>query len=311
VTRARYSLKFEQALTLIELLAIITILGIITAILYPITAQARLAAMRSADLQNVKQLALAHQQYWQDHDDRTVSSWSNGIAGDFSFAVGDYLNDRASLHSPVRNITNSEAADGCGISQLHPGNSYNPMAETWMYGYGYNVGHEFYSGQGLLQVVRWSPGRRHYPFPTRTGHTLVSYRAPYMMIGRSLSEITTPAQVFLLSNTGHASSQGMHRRAITPLEWFHMEGASVTPCELVMKRGFPAWRYGINVAFVDGHAQYERLVRERFTLWDENPRGLPIARQKQRLFRNPCGYFYNTTGENNPGACRTGDGNAY
>lgn len=59
----------RKAFTLIELLVVIAIIAILAAILFPVFAQAKLAAKGSANLSNLKQLGLAILQYENDYDD--------------------------------------------------------------------------------------------------------------------------------------------------------------------------------------------------------------------------------------------------
>jgi prepilin-type N-terminal cleavage/methylation domain-containing protein/prepilin-type processing-associated H-X9-DG protein len=59
----------KKAFTLIELLVVIAIIAILAAILFPVFAQAKAAAKRSASLSNVKQIATASQMYGADYDD--------------------------------------------------------------------------------------------------------------------------------------------------------------------------------------------------------------------------------------------------
>lgn len=58
-----------KAFTLIELLVVIAIIAILAAILFPVFAQAKLAAKKTADLSNIKQISLALFMYAADNDD--------------------------------------------------------------------------------------------------------------------------------------------------------------------------------------------------------------------------------------------------
>ena len=59
----------QRGFTLIELLVVIAIIAILAAILFPVFAQAKTAAKRTADLSNVKQITLGVIQYEGDNDD--------------------------------------------------------------------------------------------------------------------------------------------------------------------------------------------------------------------------------------------------
>jgi len=62
----------KRAFTLIELLVVIAIIAILAAILFPVFAQAKLAAKKTSSLSNVKQIALAEIMYMADYDDNFV-----------------------------------------------------------------------------------------------------------------------------------------------------------------------------------------------------------------------------------------------
>jgi len=67
----------KRAFTLIELLVVIAIIAILAAILFPVFAQAKLAAKRASSLSNVKQITLAEIMYQNDYDDDFVISANN------------------------------------------------------------------------------------------------------------------------------------------------------------------------------------------------------------------------------------------
>ena len=78
----------KRAFTLIELLVVIAIIAILAAILFPVFAQARTAAKKTADLNNTKQLGIGTQLYLSDNDDMYPSS-NFRIAANGSSAEGE------------------------------------------------------------------------------------------------------------------------------------------------------------------------------------------------------------------------------
>jgi len=62
-------MKRKAAFTLIELLVVIAIIAILAAILFPVFAQAKEAAKKTASLSNVKQVGLGDMMYLADYDD--------------------------------------------------------------------------------------------------------------------------------------------------------------------------------------------------------------------------------------------------
>lgn len=64
----------RKAFTLIELLVVIAIIAILAAILFPVFAQAKKAAKKTADLSNTKQIGIGLQLYLQDFDDTYMPS---------------------------------------------------------------------------------------------------------------------------------------------------------------------------------------------------------------------------------------------
>jgi len=92
----------KKAFTLIELLVVIAIIAILAAILFPVFAQAKLAAKKTSDLSNLKQLGLASIMYGNDYDDTMYAHrWNcGGNAANNYGAVqvcADYLDGNGNL----------------------------------------------------------------------------------------------------------------------------------------------------------------------------------------------------------------------
>jgi prepilin-type N-terminal cleavage/methylation domain-containing protein len=69
----------RRAFTLIELLVVIAIIAILAAILFPVFAQAKVAAKKTANISNHKQVALAHIQYSIDYDDGFALTYADTL----------------------------------------------------------------------------------------------------------------------------------------------------------------------------------------------------------------------------------------
>jgi prepilin-type N-terminal cleavage/methylation domain-containing protein/prepilin-type processing-associated H-X9-DG protein len=84
----------RNAFTLIELLVVIAIIAILTAILFPVFAQAREKARQTACLSNLKQMGLSVMQYAQDYDEILPSTGWRGPCtnpNDISVTHDDYF----------------------------------------------------------------------------------------------------------------------------------------------------------------------------------------------------------------------------
>ena len=82
-------MKHRRAFTLIELLVVIAIIAILAAILFPVFAQAKVAAKKTVALSNAKQLATANMIYMGDFDDALIKGYYGFPADCTSWPAGN------------------------------------------------------------------------------------------------------------------------------------------------------------------------------------------------------------------------------
>jgi len=101
----------KKAFTLIELLVVIAIIAILAAILFPVFAQAKLAAKKTSSLSNTKQLALGCIMYAGDVDDRfpmgAGADWWYPLDGGWSYDVEPYLKSLPIMHDSADSVGKS------------------------------------------------------------------------------------------------------------------------------------------------------------------------------------------------------------
>jgi len=121
----------RRAFTLIELLVVIAIIAILAAILFPVFAQAKLAAKKTASLSNIKQITLASQMYSNDYDDVVPLAYETNTYTTWSMGVQPYVKNWDLFFSPLGGPRLTSALN-------QPGNL---TATNWQYfvQYGYNA----------------------------------------------------------------------------------------------------------------------------------------------------------------------------
>ena len=103
----------NRAFTLIELLVVISIIAILASILFPVFAQAKLAAKKTADLSNIKQIGTAVVMYANDYDDSwpMATSFPNGPSYGYmarwssQLVLGPYIKNLDIFEAPVDRYT--------------------------------------------------------------------------------------------------------------------------------------------------------------------------------------------------------------
>lgn len=130
--------------SLVELLVVLAIIGVLSALLVPALARGKSAAKRTACTNNLRQLALAAQMYWDDHDGRLFPYQSEtdltgsrywfgwlgkGQEGERAFEAG-----RGALYPYLkgRGVTTCPELD-------YQDRSFKSKAHGAAFGYGYNL----------------------------------------------------------------------------------------------------------------------------------------------------------------------------
>ena len=129
-------IRNSKAFTLIELLVVIAIIAILAAILFPVFAQAKLAAKKTQDLSNTKQVTLGIMIYVGDSDDvfPKASTWDGASAYGNQYewssvlCVGPYTKNTDLLKAPVDSInqTHDAAYYGMDVSRVPKPLSFMP-----------------------------------------------------------------------------------------------------------------------------------------------------------------------------------------
>jgi prepilin-type N-terminal cleavage/methylation domain-containing protein/prepilin-type processing-associated H-X9-DG protein len=154
-------MRSQKAFTLIELLVVIAIIAILAAILFPVFAQAKLAAKKTSSLSNCKQLGVALQIYVADYDDATPSIWGTNDPANCSEALG--LDSGCSNEWWIPLFPYFKSIDLVYSSERdRPDNSWprKKYGAKKISAYGYNWGPFGWRGGGLLekQVAVPRPG---------------------------------------------------------------------------------------------------------------------------------------------------------
>ncbi len=247
----------KRAFTLIELLVVIAIIAILAAILFPVFAQAKDAAKKSADLSNHKQIDLAFMQYLPDSDDMFPLAF--GLLGDNQAYAWNY-----NQYFP-QNWPSGAGSDGGYASRIY--SSRVAWANT-IQPYCKNI--QVASGPGLPLVTTGASNAA--PGGAPKGNSNMTYNG--LLMGYSSAGVAAPAQLPMVwGGRGKANMDGavlanpamQCPQAKVPCTYV----PSVSGCSagingqtsVMFVLSGTAWAYskGVNMAFVDGHAKYRPL----------------------------------------------------
>lgn len=152
----------KRAFTLIELLVVIAIIAILAAILFPVFAQAKLAAKKTSDLSNLKQLSLAVIMYTNDYDDTVCAcEWPCGGSAYNNYTAQYTCQDYLGTQANGLNSYAPDQVDGVrGAANLH---------DYWIYTiYPYTKNFGLSKGP-IANNPFWPGGNVTEPFPAVSG----------------------------------------------------------------------------------------------------------------------------------------------
>jgi prepilin-type N-terminal cleavage/methylation domain-containing protein/prepilin-type processing-associated H-X9-DG protein len=245
------SAEARKGFTLIELLVVISIISILSGILFPVFARARENARRVSCMSNVKQMALAFMQYTQDYDERLptyqrcstqqpaggIRGWNNSVACPGANQAAHPWNNQIQPYLKSTQIFNCPSAhygSGTEDAQVYTGTA------TVNLSYGYNR----YVAFGFLVT---------------TGNPAVDITKP----GLSLASIPQPAITPLVMDSTYYLTDPNHQCANKT-----MNSWCTDPNNDGSDPPNPRHLDTFNIAFADGHVKSAKIND-----WVSNNRG--------------------------------------
>ena len=232
----------RAAFTLIELLIVVAILAVLSALLFPVFARARSAAQRSTCQSNLKQLSAAFDLYLTDWDGTYPNSWQ-----DRRSAFGEITNSWWDVQ--VADYVKNDGVFRC------------PTNDTESFSV-----HQAFNAQGVKtrqvnyalnnQLLRCPPGAFRFSYD---GEPLDP---------ATQTDVESPAETILLAekmlDEAHHVPNAPNERGNQSQEidvWFHLTAPGLDPADWNPTWGVARALHdkGSNFLFTDGHVKYLRL----------------------------------------------------
>jgi len=234
----------KRAFTLIELLVVIAIIAILAAILFPVFAQAKVAAKKTRAISDVKNIGTAWQIYAADYDDHAVHVSSGGAQSinrtDFWVVMQPYVKNVDLFFSSERTETGCyyhSAADRTGTPWGLA--IYNLNKTGRCLGYGYNWGPQIYAGGGVLAAEQFING--------------INGNDGTVQPGKSLTAFVEPANLFVFGDTYDTPrpTLGMYPNSAGGKAWI----LDTFPVTATTRQSQFRWGGRFNMSYADGHAK--------------------------------------------------------
>jgi len=145
-TPLRKSPGWTPAFTLVELLVVVAVIGVLAALILPSLASARQAALRIQCVSQLRQLGLASQMYWNEHEGRTFRYRGAATNGGDIYWFG-WIERSVPGNEEQRDFDLRQSAlypylQGQGVETcpaLRRDGEFKWKARGSTYGYGYNL----------------------------------------------------------------------------------------------------------------------------------------------------------------------------
>lgn len=207
-----------RAFTLVELLVVLAIVAILAALLLPSLSQSRAGAQRAACVGNLRQLALATQLYWDDHNGKTFRYRAAATNGGHVYWFG-WIEDATAGEGRRR----FDATQGA----LHP----------------------YLDGRGVEICPAFPRGAR--DLKLKAGDVTSSYGFNLYLFDANAGRILHPAQKATFADAAQINTWQAPASPESPRleEWYYLDADWPT--------AHFRHRHAANAAFCDGHIDTE------------------------------------------------------